>query len=455
MKTQEEAVMMPSLMLKDIEPYQSFIHYSTLTKEHREYVERGFKTSQMAICVATSTLELGIDIGSIEKVIMIEAPFSVNSFMQRIGRGGRRGSKTEVAFLPKNTMDLLRSFAMLRLGGNGIVESADAGKPYSVLIQQLFSILAGKNKLLIHSEEIVETFSKLSWLKREEIFEILEKLIDASLLRRESKNLYGVGPKLEGLIEDKAIYTNIIGTESGTPILYDGRLLAKLDLSPDLIRHGNVLLYAGRFWQIISISDEGLRVRLSKPVSDPIRPAWGSKGLFNTSSLLAQGVRDILISRPSFDSHFVDEKCKILLNRLYEESSKIQNADHSVWIEQTGGGYIHYTFAGSIGNLFIQLLFGKHGVTCKPMKNADGIAILSHEPLNFNLIPEDIGEINTLLFSQWRHLSNQSKVGPFFEYLPYSLKREEIISRTVNDSLIESIMHYHGSRLIPVNLEII
>lgn len=442
------------LILKDIEPYQSFIHYSTLTKEQREYVERGFKTSQMAICVATSTLELGIDIGSIEKVIMIEPPFSVSSFMQRIGRGGRRGSKTEVSFLPKNTMDLLRSFAMLRLGDQGTVEIADAGKPYSVLIQQLFSILAGKKKLLIHSEELVETFSKLTWLTRDDFNVIFEKLLDASLLRRESKYLYGVGPKLERLIEDKAIFTNIIGTETGIPIFHDGRLLTKLPLRPNQIKYGNVVLYAGRYWQIVSISDEGLGVRLSKPVSDPIRPVFGSKGLFKTSFLLAQGIRDILVNRPSFEPHFVDEKCRILLNRMYEGSPIIQNGDHSIWVENAGGNHIYYTFAGSLGNLFIQLLMAKHGIICKPMQNADGIAIVSNEPLNFNLIPEDLSEINNFLFSHWRHLSNQTTVGPFFDYLPNSLKREEIISRIINLSLIESIMHFHGSEIIPVNLDL-
>jgi len=442
------------LILKEIEPYQSYIHYSTLTKEQREYVERGFKTSQMAICVATSTLELGIDIGSIEKVIMIEPPFSVNSFMQRIGRGGRRGSNTQVTFLPKNKIDLLSSFTMLRLGEKGCVESADAGKPYSVLIQQVFSILAGKRKLLIHSEELIEIFGKLTWLVRDELFEILGKLVDESLLRRESMNLYGVGPKLERLIEDKAIYTNIIGSETGIPIFHDGRLLTKLPLRPNQIKHGNVVLYAGRYWQIISISDEGLGVHLAKPVNDPIRPVWGSKGLFNTSLMLAQGIREVLVNQPGFEHHIVDEQCKTLLNRIYERASQIPNSDNALWFENKDSKYIYFTFAGSVGNQIIQLIFEKNGISCRAMPKAEGIAIISTEPLSFSLIPHDPKEIVSYINSQWRHLSNQAIVGPFFDFLPSSLKQKEVISRITNLTLINSISRYSNSPIRKVNLNL-
>jgi ATP-dependent Lhr-like helicase len=442
------------LILKDIDPYQSYIHYSTLTKEQREFVERGFKTSQMAICVATSTLELGIDIGSIEKVIMIGIPYSLNSFLQRIGRGGRREEKTEVTFLPKNSIDLLRCFALLRLGEKGCIESAIPGKPYSVFIQQIFSILAGKKKLLIHSEEIVELFGNLTWLAKDKIFEILGKLVDEYLLHRESMNLYGVGSKLEELIEDNAIYTNIIGSESGISIFHDGRLLTKLPLRTNQIKHGNVVLYSGRYWQIVSISDESLGVRSVKPVSDPIRPSWGSRGLFKTSLMLAQGIRDTLINKPSFEGHFVDERCKTILNSLYEKASQIQNTDENVWLEKIDGNYIYYTFAGTLVNKILELFFNKNDHLCQAMPNADGIALLSSNRLNFELLPKNRDEIISFVNSQWQLLSRQTDVGPFFNYLPSVLKKEEILSRVINPSSIDNISQFSDASVLNVNLNI-
>jgi hypothetical protein len=65
-------------------------------------------------------------------------------------------------------------------------------------------------------------FEELEWLGKDNLKEILEKLVEESLLRRESLVLFGVCPKLEQLIEDKAIFSNISGSDSGIPIFHEG-----------------------------------------------------------------------------------------------------------------------------------------------------------------------------------------------------------------------------------------
>src|SRR5438876_678107 len=73
-----------------------YVHYSSLHRGYREFVEDRFRSGKRGVCVATSTLELGIDIGDIDAVVMYGAPHTVSSFMQRLGRGNRRTDRTRV-----------------------------------------------------------------------------------------------------------------------------------------------------------------------------------------------------------------------------------------------------------------------------------------------------------------------------------------------------------------------
>ena len=67
-----------------------YLHTGSVAKPEREYVEESMKKNRFGICVATATLEIGIDIGDIDLIALVDRPFSVNSFLQRIGRGNRR-----------------------------------------------------------------------------------------------------------------------------------------------------------------------------------------------------------------------------------------------------------------------------------------------------------------------------------------------------------------------------
>ena len=65
----------------------AFAHHGSLSREIRSFVEQRMKEGELKAIVATSSLEMGIDIGSIDEVILISAPFSISSAIQRIGRG--------------------------------------------------------------------------------------------------------------------------------------------------------------------------------------------------------------------------------------------------------------------------------------------------------------------------------------------------------------------------------
>lgn len=82
------------------EPDRFLIHHGNLSSSYRESAEEEMKDddSQMSVC-ATATLELGIDIGRLERAFQIDAPFTVSGFLQRMGRTGRRGDPSEMWFV--------------------------------------------------------------------------------------------------------------------------------------------------------------------------------------------------------------------------------------------------------------------------------------------------------------------------------------------------------------------
>jgi ATP-dependent Lhr-like helicase len=102
-----------------------YLSHSSLALSERTAAERAFEEGTNCVIVATSALELGIDVGDLDHVVQIDAPSSVSSFLQRMGRTGRRaGSTANCTFLATDDDALLRAAAIIDLFRHGYVEPA-------------------------------------------------------------------------------------------------------------------------------------------------------------------------------------------------------------------------------------------------------------------------------------------------------------------------------------------
>jgi ATP-dependent Lhr-like helicase len=92
------------------------VHHSSVSLEERKLAEDRFHHGQQACIVCTSTLELGIDVGDLDAVLQADAPSTVSSFLQRIGRTGRRAGQTSnMAFFCEETESMLLAVALVEL----------------------------------------------------------------------------------------------------------------------------------------------------------------------------------------------------------------------------------------------------------------------------------------------------------------------------------------------------
>ncbi len=120
----------------------TYVSHSSLSKDQRFVSERAFAEDRDCVIVATSTLELGIDVGDLDRVIQIDSPPSVASMLQRMGRTGRRpGTVSNFLILATTDGALAQAAGLLELWHRGFVESVQPPvRPLHLLAQQLMAV---------------------------------------------------------------------------------------------------------------------------------------------------------------------------------------------------------------------------------------------------------------------------------------------------------------------------
>ena len=119
-----------------------FAHHGSLSRNRRERAERGFASARDAVLVATTTLEVGVDIGDVDLVALIGAPPDTRALLQRIGRAGRRIGRTRVLALPRSEIEHAALASMLLSARDGVLEPRGYGRRWSVFVQQTASFVA-------------------------------------------------------------------------------------------------------------------------------------------------------------------------------------------------------------------------------------------------------------------------------------------------------------------------
>lgn len=128
----------------------TFVSHSSLSLDERRASEAAFAQGRDCVIVATSTLELGIDVGDLDRVIQVDAPLTVSSFLQRIGRTGRRpGSTRNCLFLATTEDAFMRALGLLDLWRQGYVEPVQPPPmPLHLYAQQIMALTLQERGLI-------------------------------------------------------------------------------------------------------------------------------------------------------------------------------------------------------------------------------------------------------------------------------------------------------------------
>jgi ATP-dependent Lhr-like helicase len=175
---------------------ETFVSHSSLSVDERRRAETAFAEARDCVIVSTSTLELGIDVGDLDRVLQIGAPRTVASFLQRLGRTGRRpGTARSMLFLATDDDELLRAAALLRLFSQGFVEPVlPPAHPRHLIAQQLLALCLQEHR--VGSSTWPEWLAGLPLGLPEELTEIAGWLLETGHLDSDGGMLF-VGPEAE------------------------------------------------------------------------------------------------------------------------------------------------------------------------------------------------------------------------------------------------------------------
>ncbi|MGC4107224.1 MAG: DEAD/DEAH box helicase [Thermomicrobiales bacterium] len=307
-------------------PNEFYPHHGSLSKELREDVERMLKATDMhATAICTSTLEMGIDIGSADAIAQIAAPNSVAGLRQRVGRSGRRGQPSTLRIyiteeaLTKNThpVDQLRSETFQAIAAVDLLLAKwyeppnTRGLHLSTLVQQVLSTIAqhgGATARQLYSALCEE--GPFVHVTKAMFAQMLRDLGEHDLIVQSSDGLLLPGVEGERLVNHYSFYTAFVTPEEYR-VVSGGKEIGTLPVEFPLVV-GQLIVFAASRWRIVEIDqtariielerssggdppsfsgskaeiDDGVRLRMRDFYESPDIPIYLDR---NAKQLLAEG----------------------------------------------------------------------------------------------------------------------------------------------------------------------
>ncbi|HEX2704299.1 MAG TPA: helicase-related protein, partial [Candidatus Lustribacter sp.] len=386
-------------------------HHGSVSKEARSVIEEDLKAGRLPAVVATSSLELGIDMGAIDLVIQVESPPSVGSGLQRVGRAGHQvGAVSRGVFFPKFRGDLVQCAVVVERMRAGAIETLRVpANPLDVLAQQIVAMCALDEWAVDELETLVRRAAPFASLPRS----ALEAVLDMLAGRYPSEEFAELRPRLVwdrvsgtltgrrgaqrlavtsgGTIPDRGLYGVFLASSEGA-----GRRVGELD--EEMVyesRVGDVFTLGTSSWRIEDITHD--RVLVTPAPGHPGRlPFWKGDALGRPSELgraVGAFVREVTALGPAaalervgaagLDAWAADNLLTYL--REQREATRVIPSDRTIVVERFRdelgdwrvvvhspyGGQVHAPWALCVSARMRE----RFGVDVQAMHGDDGIVL--------------------------------------------------------------------------------
>ncbi|HBE66558.1 MAG TPA: ATP-dependent helicase [Planctomycetaceae bacterium] len=333
----------------------TFVSHSSLGIDERRQAEEAFSQRQNCVIVSTSSLELGLDVGDLDRVIQIDAPSTVSSFLQRMGRTGRRQNTTRnYLFLATKDEGLLRAAALIELWLGGYVEPVQAPPcPYHILAQQLMALIlqergVGRSQWF----SWVSSVPAFSRMPEERVASLVEYMISKLLLWDDS-GILSFAPEGEAtfgrqnFMDLLSVFTSpplfrVMSGQKELGYVHESTFYKKDDDGPP------ILALAGRSWKTSHL-DWKRKIAHVEPTDQRGKSRWLGEGQM-LNQAVCQSIRRILSS---------DDNHKSWSNRASAQFAEIRDefpwisSDATSLVLQPNGEIRWWTFAGGVANTLL------------------------------------------------------------------------------------------------------
>jgi ATP-dependent Lhr-like helicase len=273
-------------------PNEFLPHHGSLSKDLREEAEQALKGDRPATVVCTTTLEMGIDIGSMTSIAQVGAPFSVTSTRQRLGRSGRReGDAAIMRFYisepevtpytsPQDSLhpELMQAIAIVNLLLEHWCEPPIVSKLHlSTLIQQVLSLIAERGG--VRAKQAWETLCQKGafiTVNQALFVQLLRCLGTQDLIQQTQEGLLLLGLKGEKLVNHYSFFT-AFQTPEEYRIVTHGKTLGTLPVEYPLTE-GLYLIFAGHRWRVLAVEQERRIVDVERAAAGRVPNFSGNRG---------------------------------------------------------------------------------------------------------------------------------------------------------------------------------
>jgi ATP-dependent Lhr-like helicase len=346
-RTEELAALLRS------EGVPTFVSHSSLSVEERHDAERAFREGRDCVIVATSTLELGIDVGDLDRVVQIDAPATVASFLQRLGRTGRRsGAKRNCLFLATSPESLLQAAALVELWREGYVEpTKPPAVPYHLFAQQVLALLLQQGA--IPENWILSALAGLvtsACLNEAACADIIRHMLEMCLLASDS-GLLMVGDQAERLYGAKH-YITLLSIFDSPPLFTVFWGTKEIGAVHPISFHADarggpvILSLAGRSWQVGHIDWDHQTAQVTS-ADEFGKSRWLGESR-PLSNRLCQAVRTVLLDSDA--RSWWSKRAKDQITSARENAPAVAPDATVVEIDGSRERVIWWTFAGLNAN---------------------------------------------------------------------------------------------------------
>ncbi|MEM8505456.1 MAG: DEAD/DEAH box helicase [Cyanobacteria bacterium P01_D01_bin.1] len=361
-------------------PNEFFPHHGSLSKAIREEAEQALKSDKPSNVICTTTLEMGIDVGSVKSIAQVGAPFSVSSTRQRLGRSGRNEGEpaivrfylSEKEVTPQTPIQdslhpaLIQTIAIVNLMiFEKWCEPPVVSKLHlSTLIQQALSLIAqygGVSPLQLW--QVLCQTGAFHQVDQALFMKLLKQLGYEDLIQQTHDGLLLLGVKGEKIVNHYSFYT-AFKTPEEYRIVTRGKTLGTLPIDFPLTE-GMFMIFAGRRWKIIAVDAERKVVDVARSPAGKVPSFAGSGGGIHNK--IRQEMRRIYGSTDV--PVFLDREAVALLQEARENFHRAQLNTHS--LVSDGDQTLMFCWMGSRVTNTIQLMLSSRGLAV----GLDGVAI--------------------------------------------------------------------------------
>ena len=356
-----------------------FIHHSAVSRADRVLAEDQFTRGHNTAIVCTSTMELGIDVGDLDQVIQLDAPSSVASFLQRLGRTGRRANtRANCTFFCVSPESLLQSVALLRLAAGGWVEDVrPAAQAMHVLAHQVMALVLQEGGISRHRllpwVHAAYPFSDVSDIRFQAL---VDTMVEREILY-EADGVLSLGAKGERLYGGKNFF-ELYAVFTAPPVMRVlhgksdiGYVQASFVSMHDRNEGPLCFRLSGRAWVVVEV-EWGKGVLRVRPAEGGRVPTWlGQPGVLPQA--ICQAMMDVLV-RENDETRWLSRSAALELQSLREGYAGLLEVGNAP-LEDLPDGVQWHTFAGGAVNRLLtaglkkasgkQWVSGNLSVRCK------------------------------------------------------------------------------------------